>query len=174
MCKVQKPAAGVLRLTTSRLAVGLQFGFTTVFLIAWYSFLFVRKSGPDDSSSLFMLLFWVAPLFGLPELLRQIRTLISGETFTLDRKTGLIERNGVRVARFPDVERVQIRTITGPESGSEYRLSIALKNGEKIRIAHSSNEEDMTAIAEELADLLNVEVGRKGSSKGWSVDRERD
>jgi hypothetical protein len=63
-----------------------------------------------------MLLFWLAPFFSLPEIIRQARVLALGETFTLARDTGTIERNGTRVARFNDVARIQIRTIRGSES----------------------------------------------------------
>jgi hypothetical protein len=101
------------------------------------------------------------PALLLPQIIRQARVLASGETFTLTRDTGTIERNGTRVARFSDVARIQIRTIRGSDRDEEHRLSIVLKNDEKLRIHQSSNAKEITDIAEDLADVLGVEITRK-------------
>jgi len=100
-----------------------------------------------------------------------VRVLASGETFTLTRDTGLIERNDVRIAHFSDVERVQIRTIHDSEGSDEHRLSIVLKSEEKLRIDQSTNAQDIAAVAEDLADMLGVEVTRKGRVQGIDGSR---
>ena len=162
--RIQRPRPGILQLTKSRVRAGLQVGFYALFFAAWYSFLFAFPA--DDvtggAPTYFMLLFWLAPLFGLPEIVRQVRVFASGESFTLTRDTGLIERNDTRIAHFSDVERVQIRTIHDSEGSDEHRLSIVLKSEEKLRIDQSTDSQEIAAAAEDLADMLGVEVTRKG------------
>lgn len=79
-----------------------------------------------------MLRFWLAPLFSVREMYRQVRALTSGETFMLARDTGTIVRNGTGVARFDDVARIQLRTIRDAEGCSEYRFAIVLRNDQKL------------------------------------------
>lgn len=163
--KIQRPGPGILVLEKSLARAAFQVGFFALFFVAWYSFLFAGRGTSGNSPTLFMFLFWLAPLFAVPEIVRQVRVLASGETFTFNRTTGLIERNGTLVARFSDVERVQIRTIAQSEGSDQHRLSIVLKNEEKLRIDQSSDAEEITATAEDIADILGVEVGRKERGK---------
>jgi hypothetical protein len=160
--KIVRPRPGTLKITKSRIRAASQLVFTVLFISAWYSFLFALNSSPDDAPALFKLLFWLAPLFSVPEMVRQTQVLTSGETFVLTRDTGTIERNGMCMALFSDVARIQIRTFRDPEGGSDYRLSIVLKNDEKLRIHQSSDANEVSDLAEDLADLLTVEITRKG------------
>jgi hypothetical protein len=159
--RVVHPRPGTLEITQSRVRAASELAAIALFFIAWYSVLFASSKTPDQAPTLFMLLFWLAPFFSLPEIIRQARVLASGETFTLTRDTGTITRNGTHVARFSDVARIQIRTIRGSERSDEHRLSIVLKNDEKLRIHQSSDTKEIANIAEDLADVLNVQITRK-------------
>lgn len=111
-----------------------------------------------------MLPFWIGPLISVPEIFRQLSVVMSGETFVLSRDMGTIERNGTRVAQFNDVARVQIRSIGsgGWGEGDSYRLSRVLNSDEKLRLDQSSDENEITDVADDVADILGVEVTRKG------------
>ena len=159
--RISHPRPGTLRITKSRTQAALQLAFMVLFFVAWYSCLFAFSRTPGDAPVLFMLLFWLAPLFSLPETIRQARVLTSGETFVLTGDAGTIERNGTRVARFGDVARIQIRTFRDADGADEHRLSIVLRNDEKLRIHQSSDAAEIADAAEELADILAVEVTRK-------------
>jgi len=159
--KISHPGPGTLQLSKSRATAAMMVGFMVLFFAGWYSFQIAFDRDSAGRFSLFRLLFWVAPLFALPEVFRQLRVLTSGETFTLSRATGTIERNGSQRARFSEVERVQIRTISSGDSSDEHRLSIVLKNGDKIRIDQSHNSKDIADAAEDIADMLGVEITRK-------------
>lgn len=160
--QIQRPRPGTLQLKKSRANAALHVAFLTLFFGTWYSLLLAGNDTFEETSTFFTLLFWLVPLFALPDVLRQLRVLTSGETFTLNRDTSLIERNGVRLAHFSDVERVQIRTIYDSEGSNEYRLSIVLKTEDKIRIDQSTNAQEIGAAAEDIADMLGVDVTRKG------------
>ena len=162
--RIQRPRPGILQLRKSRAKAALHIAFFTLFCGVWYSSLLALTDAPVDAPTHFMLLFWLAPLFALPDVLRELRVLAPGETFTLNRDTGIIERNGVRLAHFSDVERVQIRTIHDSEGNDEYRLSVVLRTEDKIRIDQSRDAQDIAAAAEDIADMLGVEVSRKGGS----------
>ena len=158
--RVAHPRPGTLEIAQSRVGAALELAFIALFFTAWYAGLVAFSKTPGHASPV-MWLFWLGPLFSLPQIIRQARVLASGETFTLTRDTGSIERNGTRVARFGDVVRVQIRTIRDSDRHDEHRLSIVLKNDEKLRIHQSSNAKEITDIAEDVADVLGVEITRK-------------
>lgn len=160
--KICHPRSGTLKITKSRIRAASQLVFMVLFFVAWYSFLFGLNRNSDEAPALFMLLFWLAPLFSVPEIIRQTQVLTSGETFVLTRDTGTIERNGTCIALFGDVARIQIRTFRDPEGANDYRLSIVLKNDAKLRIHQSSDANEISDLAEDLADLLMAEVTRKG------------
>src|SRR6266702_8593128 len=159
--RVVHPRPGTLEISQSRVRAASELAVIALFFIAWYSVLFASSKTPGQAPTLFMLLFWLAPFFSLPEIIRQTRVLASGETFTLARDTGTTERHGTRVGRFNDVARIQIRTIRGSERSDEHRLSIVLKNDEKLRIHQSSDAKEIADIAEDLADVLGVQITRK-------------
>lgn len=161
--KTHSPSQGVLQLTHSRTGAGLHLAFLVIFFGAWYSFLPSFENSGGSAVVPFRLLFWVAFLSSFPDAIRQIRVLTSGETFTFNRATGVIEHNGVRCASFSEVARIQIRTISGGESSDSYRLSLVLQNDNKLRLAQSANQENVLAVAEDLADHLGVEITRKGA-----------
>ena len=159
--RVAHPRPGTLEIAQSRVRAALELAFISLFFTAWYAALLAFHRTPGHGPPPFTWLFWLAPLFSLPQIIRQARVLASGETFTLTRDTGTIERNGTRVARFSDVSRIQIRTIRDSDRDEVHRLSIVLKSDEKLRIHQSSNAKEITDIAEDLADVLGVEITRK-------------
>jgi hypothetical protein len=73
-----------------------------------------------------------------------------------------ITQSRKRAARFGDVARIQIRTIRHANGDSEQRLPIVLKSDEKLRIDQSSNTQEIADIADDLAEVLGVEITRKG------------
>ena len=159
--RVAHPRPGTLEIAQSRVRAALELAFISLFFTAWYAALLSFNKTPGHAPSPIMWLFWLGPLFSLPQIIRQARVLASGETFTLTRDTGTTERNGTRVARFSDVARIQIRTIRDSDRDEVHRLSIVLKSDEKLRIHQSSNAKEVTDIAEDLADVLGVEITRK-------------
>lgn len=159
--RVAHPRPGTLEIARSRVRAALELALISLFFTAWYAALLSFNKTPGHAPSPIMWLFWLGPLFSLPQIIRQARVLASGETFTLTRDTGTIERNGTRIARFSDVARIQIRTIRDSDGDEEHRLSIVLKSDEKLRIHQSSNAKEVTDIAEDLADVLGVEITRK-------------
>ncbi len=146
--KIHHPSPGVLQISHSRAGAAAQLAFFVLFYAAWYSFLltFSRASGQSVAPPLFLLLFWVVPLMSVPQIIQQIRVITKGETFTLNRSTGVTDRNGVHRARFSEVTRIQIRTISDPESSDVYRLSLVLADDAKLKIAQSGDQ-DETALA---------------------------
>ena len=159
--RVAHPRPGTLEIAQSRVRAALELAFISLFFTVWYAALLSFNKTPGHAASPIMWLFWLGPLFSLSQIIRQARVLASGETFTLTRDTGTIERNGTRIARFSDVARIQIRTIRDSDGDEEHRLSIVLKSDEKLRIHQSSNAKEVTDIAEDLADALGVEITRK-------------
>jgi hypothetical protein len=65
------------------------------------------------------------------------------------------------VTRFDIVQRVQLRTIRDPESADEYRLSLVLADNSKIPLAQTRDEDRASQAADDIADVLKVEVARK-------------
>ena len=158
--KSHYPSPGMLEITQSRAASAFGLLFMLLFFAAWYSFM-IDQAGRSGVPSFLMLLLWSAPLFALPELIRQARVVAGGEKFTLNRATRVIERNGVRLADFSEIIRIQVRTIRDSESRALYRLSLILASENKIRIAHSFRLDEILDVAEDLADVLGVEITRK-------------
>ena len=158
--KSHYPTPGILEITQSRAASAFGLLFMLLFFAAFYSFM-IDQAGRSGVPSFFMLFVWVTPLFALPELIRQARVVAGGEKFTLNRATKVIERNGVRLGDFSEVTRIQIRTIRSSEGSASHRLSLILASENKIRIAHSFRLDDILDVAEDLADVLGVEITRK-------------
>jgi hypothetical protein len=160
--KVVHSRPGTLQLTKSRLRSIGKLGYTILFFTVWYWLLLGSgEVARADAPFLFKLLFWLVPLFALPDVVRDAKVMLAGESFTLNRDTGKIERNGALLAYFSDVARIQVRTIRNDEGADDHRVSIVLKSDDKCRIEQSSNAAEITNIAEDLADILGVEVTRK-------------
>lgn len=158
--KSHYPSPGMLEITQSRAASAFGLVFMLLFFAAWY-FSLIDQAGRSEAPIFIMLLFWVTPLFALPELIRQARVVAAGEKFTFNRATRVIEHNGVRLGDFSEVTRIQVRTIRDHEGSASYRLSLILASENKIRIAHSLQLDDILDVTEDLADVLGVEITRK-------------
>ncbi|ESQ10196.1 MAG TPA: hypothetical protein DDY14_01115 [Chromatiaceae bacterium] len=159
--KISHPRPGKITIRKSRIGAAVQLAFFLVFFAFWYSGLPSPRNF-EGQSDLFILLFWVVPVFALPDMVRQAKVLLRGEVFSLDKDVGVIERNGARLAWFRDVERIQIRTIRDSDGDDEHRLSVVLNTDEKLRIHQSSDSDEVNNLAEDLADILKVEITRKG------------
>jgi hypothetical protein len=97
-----------------------------------------------------------------------LRTPLS---YLIDAEAKTITRDSAPIARFNDVCRVQIREIS-EECRLEYRLSVELKNGTKLFLGQTSNEVEVDAVAEDIADMLDVSLHRKagGLSANWELN----
>ncbi len=97
----------------------------------------------------------------MPSALSAVKVVRDGLEFTFDKATGAISRNDQRIANLGDVDRVQLRTIHDSESADDYRLSLVLKDQQKLFLGQTSDSESIVAAAEEIADLIDVPIHRK-------------
>ena len=104
-------------------------------------------------------LFVLAPLSSLPILYKTIKVVAVGMQFTFDGIMNEILKNQKPMAKFNEVEHLQIRTISGKTD--EHRLTAVLKSGKKIEIHTYSGLDDIIALADDVADIVKVKVIRK-------------
>lgn len=157
-----RPNPNVLVVRHSVVGAVLAVVYHLGFFALWYSFLLYAGSLRDQLSENWMLwIFVLAPLLSLPTLFQLLRTCLMGRVYEFDTMTRTVRRNGNDMARFDNIQRVQLRTIHDSDSADEYRLSLVLNDGSKIPLAHTQNEERVAQAADDIADLLKVDVVRK-------------
>jgi hypothetical protein len=168
--KIYRPSPQILIVTQSRLSkIGLLLLYF-IFFGFWYYHTLGLGSIPEFAQSfnyildrLFaeppLWLFVLAPLFGLPTIYKTIKVVAVGEQLSFDGIINGILKNQKPLARFNEVEHLQIRTISG--EGEEYRLTAVLKSGKKIEIHTSGDSSDINALADDVADIVKVKVIRK-------------
>ncbi|UCE03227.1 MAG: hypothetical protein JSW67_03285 [Candidatus Latescibacterota bacterium] len=167
--RIQRPHPDVMELTpASRKVAALVLAFFAVSEAFWcsiVSFDIVSINLPIPTNEqvnklIVCLLPIVISVLPMVSLLKHVLT--GGETFTLNRESSLIARNGERLAHFSDVDKVQIRTI----EDSSYRMSVVLKNGHQIPIVVSADEFQIWLDAEDIAGFIGVKVWHEDGGRG--------
>ncbi len=168
---LRRPEPGVLRLRARRweLVGGVLLAAVVVSIVC----VLLPRGLPDDPEwQPIKLGLYFAPLLALPAIIRSFDLLMTAETIEFRADTAEITKNGRRLVRFADVDRVQVREIEDSEERDRYRLSIALKNGDKMRICQSGNRDWIFEAADDIADLVGVEVVQKSSEPRFSLFKE--
>lgn len=128
------------------------------FFALWYGMLFGWAGDRDLSNNWMIWIFLAAPLLTVPTIVRLVRTCLMGRVSEFDGMARTVRRNGKDV---DNIQKVQLRTIRDSESAAEYRLSLVLDDGSKVALAHTTDEEKVAQAADDIADLLDVEVVKK-------------
>ena len=165
--RLVRPRAGMLILSHSKARHLVELLFLAGFLFSWYGFLIgeipsdvrelIGKLQAAASKDAFSWIFMVAPVFSLPVLWRSIGVILRGESLSLDATTRTFTKNGSLVARFDQIEAVQIRTIYAQRS-RRYVLSMMLRDGGKIPIAQGWDLVQVTEIADAMSDMTGAKV----------------
>jgi len=151
------PKRLVLRRAVLGEAVGLVFGLVFLPFWCWLVF-FDGADGPARPTSWVFWLFLVIALGLAGETLKDLVAFFPRRTFVFDGTTRSVMRDGKQIARFGDVARVQLRVIEDGAARTEYRLSLALKDGSKVAIAQTTAQARAREAAQETANLLGVEL----------------
>jgi hypothetical protein len=101
------------------------------------------------------------PILLIPNIVRCIDIYINGEIYFFDGALKEIRKNKKIIAVFSDIDYIQIRTLYDSDSANEYRVSMVFKSGNKIKIEQSHNRENITNVAEDIADILGVKIINK-------------
>jgi hypothetical protein len=125
------------------------------FFGVWYYGLL--RSGAIDNPIIW--LFLLFPIAFLPILYKSLKIVVMGEQLSFDGVMRTILKNQKLLARFDEVEHLQIRTISG--EGEEHRLTAVLGSGKKIGIHTSGDSDEIIALADDVADIVKVKVIRK-------------
>jgi len=164
--KIERKDSKTLIITKSKLAAIAKLSFLTLFYLLWYGSLFVGENKGEGFSHSLLInwLFWLVPLFSIAEIFRALKVITTGEVFFFDGYRKIIRRNDKRIAGFDDIIRIQVRTFPNSDDPDEHNLSLVFKNEDKIRIEQSQNLTEILNAAEEISELLNVEIKRKQSA----------
>lgn len=170
--EIQKPHKDVLRIEKSKTSVIFTLVSTLIFLCFWYGILlFVHGKSEGIINPIniiktltkeqpYLWFFILIPLTSLPAIFKNLKIVIVGEYFIFDARDNQIYKDGNRISKFNQIEKVHIRRFSG-ENADEYLLSLVPQVGKKIKIHKSSEEDLLYETADEIADILNVEVERK-------------
>ena len=164
---VQRPTPHVITVSTPRLGATVSGLFYVLFISVWYwlllqkpnsveAFLASLRQLPDRG--LWLFLFSLAPLMAIPTVYDLANTAIRGRVYTLDGRSREIALNGATVARFDQVEAVQVRTVYRAKASNYYLLSLLLQGDRKVRLGQAGDREHVIAAADDVADELKVTV----------------
>ena len=169
--KIHRPNPQSLIVTKSRLK-----GFAS-FSIGWAVFGFVfwnffELGTISEGTNLFehikeklstdpLLWFFVlAPVLSLPAIYNMLKIIAVGDRLSFDGMMRTISKNQKPVAKFDEVEHLQIRTIKGQGSPGNY-LTAVLRSGKKIKIHTGGDSDEIIALADDVADIMKVSVIHK-------------
>lgn len=157
---IKKPSPGVVFISNSKLSYLLELMPFAIFFIIWYSTLFRNFKNGFDAGTLIPAL---APLIFVANLSELFKRVFRGETFSLDRARNVFARNGKTIAPLSEIESLQVRTLMDMDNGrhDDYRLSIFLKGGSKIRIGQTADYNEALEVANEVASMFGVPVLQK-------------
>jgi hypothetical protein len=164
---VQRPTPNVVTVSTPRIGAALSALFQVGFLGLWYWLLLekpVSLEAAVDSTrrlpdrGLWVCLIGLVPLAAIPGLLRLARTVIRGSVYRCDGHSRTITLNGEVIARFDEVEHVQVRMINRAKAPNEYLLSLLLQNDRKVQLGQARDHDEALSVADSVADTLQVTV----------------
>lgn len=151
-------------LSKSKAASLLGLALTLAFFSVWYLVMIRQIGGAAPSMRPFQLFRWIfllAPLLIVPKIWEFIKVAAIGDVLTFDRTTDRVLRNGTILSPLSQIDYVQIRTFPDPEGSHYHRVSVLLKDGTKIEIHQSSDQELISSLAENIADYAGVQVVKK-------------
>lgn len=110
----------------------------------------------------FVLIVALIPVFAL-------RLRDSAIEYRFDLLSGLLLRNGKELTPLRKVENVQIRRMMDADRGHWYRIVLVYGDGNEIFIDESYDEDEVAALAYDIAGYANTEVVRVSGSRGRAV-----
>ncbi|MCF6176880.1 MAG: hypothetical protein L3J71_14060 [Victivallaceae bacterium] len=140
------------------------------FFSTWYYFLLQQPSSFSDiinaieklsTAGFKMWLGFLLPLLATPNIFYIVKTIVVGNIFTFDKDIGIILKNGKQQAVFADVDSLKIRKISESDDHTEYRLSLVLKDKNKILVGQGGSFNNICGMADDIADILNVQIVNK-------------
>ncbi|MDH3690001.1 MAG: hypothetical protein OEU36_11045 [Gammaproteobacteria bacterium] len=109
----------------------------------------------EDGTRWLLLLF---PIFIVPYLIEGIKALTVQDELTFDGLSQTVRKNDREVATFNQIEHLKLSTING--RCEELALTAVLIDGNSVQIHTSGTLLKMVALANDIADILQVEVVR--------------
>jgi hypothetical protein len=91
--------------------------------------------------------------------IKEFKYLYSGEKIIFDGIKRTIEISKNKTVRFNEVSQLQIRI--EDRDVCYYHLSMILKSGNRIEIRTNTNSKTIESLADEISEILDVEVVRK-------------
>lgn len=166
-----RPSPRELVATRSRARGLFEVLFGLAFFVIWYSVLlgmtrpsagdFIERIRELTAQQPVMWFFVLMPLLGVPRLLRSAMVVARGESFSFNAATRTVSRNREVVARFDEVEGLQVRNIGG-NGATEYRLSMVLRGGDRITLDQGADFDGICGVADAIADMTGTSISRKG------------
>jgi hypothetical protein len=172
---IKHPKPQLLEVCKPRLRSGYALVVYAAGLAIWYGAVTPWLSGvaqqfdfglpewpPEDVIGVMYLAWWAVvwfwPVAILLDVARRLKTVLVGEVFTFNADSGTMEKDGHPVARFRDVSSVQILTVLNREGGALHELGLKLNDEKGIPLAKTSNPDEASALAQEIARHLRVPV----------------
>jgi len=164
MLKVLHPSPQVLVISERRLQALIRLGIWIGTVSVFYLVVLNGASFADGEPAAFgegrhwewlLLLF---PLFLLPYLFNCIRALLRSDELIFDGGSRMVSRRSQPLAAFGDIRELHLRAVNG--TCEEFCLSATLGDGRHITLCESSASAAITALADEIAVLVGVEVTR--------------
>ena len=160
-----------LILRHSRIRGVLGGAFVILFVCVWY-WLALDKPGTVESAiqvaterihgGVASWLFLLIPFLVLGSSLGYLsRIVLLANRIELDAQSKTI-RYGRKKIPFRDVATVQLRRIYASRLPDEHLVSLVLKDKSKLRVVSHANRDRVVAAADDIAELLDVQVERTG------------
>ena len=164
MLKVLRPSPQALVVSERRLQALIRLGIWIGTVSVFYLVVLNGASFADGEPAVFgagghwewlLLLF---PLFLLPYLFNCVRVLLRSDELILDGRSRMVSSRRQSLAAFGDIRKLHLRAVNG--TCEELGLSATLSDGRHIKLCESSASAEITALADEIAALVGVEVTR--------------
>lgn len=152
---IERVNSNELRITKSKSKESFSVLMMGPFWIVWYSVLLDKT---EISTSGTIIIFYLAPLFSLPEILRSLGIILSGQTFEFKKKEQVVLLNGKLQCKFDEIDRIQIRILHDSDGPDSYNLSIVKRDETKLRINQTQDKEQVQHWADDIADFTNKSV----------------
>jgi hypothetical protein len=164
MLKILRPSPQVLVISERRLQALIRLGIWVGIVSVFYLVVLDGTAPADGESAVFgagsywewlLLLF---PLFLLPYLFNCLKALLRSDEMIFDGRSQLVSSRSQALAAFGDIRELHLRAVNG--TCEEFCLSATLGDGRHIRLCESGASSAITALADEIAALVGVEVIR--------------
>lgn len=167
--KIHRPNPQILIITRPRLHGILLLAVCIVLLVIFY-YLFELNSIPEGAPLFDSILarlsakqdLWIVvyltPVL-IPYLMwKGLKIAAVGEKFSFDGVRREIFCNQKPLARFEEVEHLQLEKSYYEEKKQGYQLKVVLESGKKIRFYNSENRYRIISLANDVADIVKVKV----------------